>query len=607
MKHLTNFFSLNFFILALFASSAFPSGSQDNDTLPKTKPYLLVTPSQPIAGKDSVTVQIILGTASNSCTAPTYSNLSFKIEQSPLTIYPPIYIVKVNFTEEPLPPNKICPAVYAPVDYGPVFKLGVLKVGTYEVIKEITSNNNPISYGKFSVLESSIPAYTIKGTVKDDPYPMKRMNMPIPKAVIYLYQRAITFIEGETSGIRAVIDSTISDDNGNYLFMGVSRGSYVMACKHPDYRSVSINAVISKDTVINFTLVPNDAYAAVTGTVMLIGSDISRPIPVEGCTVVVKKDGNTIDPSLPDVADDKELRAVTDPKGKYTIDKIPITANGEIWQVRAFIKEYSQTKKVALYNMRTDTVNFTFSTPYENSASVNIDGVIFTTAADKFVYQEKEPVLIRYSITNTTNVTKIFGPFSKGCEYDLIVSTPSAEREVYTASAGVICIDQLSEIVVNPGETVFHDFPAWYISNIKQIASAGDFAASRSVKLMFSARLRGAKYDNTLVGVWVTIELEPPVGTVYNAENFSNGIKDAITYSDRQKKLDLKLEKAQTVSISIYSLDGSSVPYNSISKSFPAGIHSLSLKDVLQTRGLYIIRVKGEGFEKRFNALHVGR
>ena len=41
---------------------------------------------------------------------------------------------------------------------------------------------------------------------------------------------------------------------------------------------------------------------------------------------------------------------------------------------------------------------------------------------------------------------------------------------------------------------------------------------------------------------------------------------------------------------------------------FPAGMHALSLRNMLQGgRGLYIVGVKGAGFEKRFGALHLGR
>ncbi|MBN1578915.1 MAG: hypothetical protein JW913_20305 [Chitinispirillaceae bacterium] len=599
---------------ALFASS-FAQETTIADTLVREKPYLIVTPSSPKAGRDSVTVQIILGTASNSCMAPTFSGLLFTIEQ--LLVVEPFrditvahYIVKVKFTQDPPPKGKVCPAVYNPVDYGPTFRLGALKAGTYRVVQDGGATGTLVTYGEFSVVESGAPiAYTIKGTVHDDPYPMKRASMWVPKAKIYLTSTAIPLTVAESSADLIVApvflrDSTVTDTNGNYSFKNIEAGYYTLTCTHPDYRTVSLSAFVRKDTVINFTLIPADAYATVTGQVTLMKADAAKPVPVEGCTVIVEKPQmGSIASSTSSATGIVSLRAITGADGRYTIGKIPITANGEVWDVYAFYSGRIIIKHVALYNMRTDTVDFTFSVPYENSASINIDGVVFTTAADKYVYQEKNPVRIRYSITNTTTTTKTFGPFSQGCEYDLIV-TGGADKEVYRASSQPICVDLLSEIVVKPGETVAHDFPAWYISNVKQIAAAEAIVAPRSVTLKFSARLQGANYDNTPVGVPVTIELEPPVGAVKAARVAGRA---AVSYNARRERLTLNLDKAQTVTVAVYTLEGSVVPASTTAKRLTAGMHTLSLQNIPTSKGLYIVGVRGADFEKRFSALRAGR
>ena len=96
-------------------------------------PYLIVTPTSPTADKDSVRVQLVLGTADNSCMAPTFTNEHFTIIPSMLAIYPPQFGVAVTYTTVPVPPGKLCPYIYMPVEYGPVFELGKLSLGNYNV------------------------------------------------------------------------------------------------------------------------------------------------------------------------------------------------------------------------------------------------------------------------------------------------------------------------------------------------------------------------------------------------------------------------------------------------------------------------------------------
>ena len=98
-----------------------------------TYPYITVTPASPAANKDSVTVQLVLGTAGNSCMAPTFTDEKFTIVPSMLAIYPPQFGIAVTYTTVPVPPGKMCPMIYMPVQYGPVFKLGKLSLGSYNV------------------------------------------------------------------------------------------------------------------------------------------------------------------------------------------------------------------------------------------------------------------------------------------------------------------------------------------------------------------------------------------------------------------------------------------------------------------------------------------
>ena len=121
-------------------------------------PSITVTPSSPVAGKDSVTLDLNLGSADNSCMAPTFTGVTFAIQQSPLAIYPPVFGVTLSYTTVPVPPGKMCPMIFAPVDYGPSYKLGKLALGNYTVTDQVAAKQ----VGTFSVVTTAIP---LKDTV----------------------------------------------------------------------------------------------------------------------------------------------------------------------------------------------------------------------------------------------------------------------------------------------------------------------------------------------------------------------------------------------------------------------------------------------------------
>jgi hypothetical protein len=71
--------------------------------------------------------------------APTFTNEKFTIVPSMLAIYPPQFGVAVTYTTVPVPPGTVCSYIYMPVQFGPVFKLGKLALGTYTVTDSSTA------------------------------------------------------------------------------------------------------------------------------------------------------------------------------------------------------------------------------------------------------------------------------------------------------------------------------------------------------------------------------------------------------------------------------------------------------------------------------------
>jgi hypothetical protein len=153
------------FSVAIYSVSAFAQGIDPVANYP----YISITPASPAPNKDSVNLHLALGSAGNSCMAPTFTGMSFTIQQSPLAIFPPVYTVTLSYTMVPVPPNKMCPMIYMPVDYGPSFALGKLALGTYNV----SDQNTRQQVGTFSVasqvqgLKDTVYVTPLKPSVKD--------------------------------------------------------------------------------------------------------------------------------------------------------------------------------------------------------------------------------------------------------------------------------------------------------------------------------------------------------------------------------------------------------------------------------------------------------
>jgi hypothetical protein len=588
--------------VAIVQAALAQTGSDEATTFP----YLSLTPAKPVAG-DVVTMKIMLGTASNSCAAPTFSNISFTIEQSMLTIYPPLFTVKVKFRQDSIPIGKVCPAVYNPVDYGPAFGLGALKVGSYAVVDAIDEKK---TYGNFTVVEGPAPVTgkTLKGKIYDDPYPTKRMARPIPSVKVFIEAgpMPLTSAAAEPASQSAALilrDSAFTDSLGAFVFTKLSQGNFNLTCTHKEFRTITKSFFLRSDTSISLTMVSVSAFAAVQGTVTMVSPENGRVAPLEGCTVTVSK-GQYLPTVGTEAWKTQILWVITDVNGKYAIDSIPITANGETWYVNAFRgAQYRDNQPVTLSNMSVMTVDFKFMLPYQNSDSVVVHGAVFRTATDKYVYRKDEPVKVRYSITNTTRTDFVYGPFNMGCEYDLAVMviptvTAAPQKEIYRQSDQLtVCLAAIDSIVVSAGKTVVKDFPDYYLPALTSFAPTGN-----KIILMVTARLRGAKYDTTAVGVPIEVRLDPTAvaGGTETMAGFT------APCDVRGGKIALQLPRAQNVSVALFRLDGKMLPGAAYSRMLQAGSHLLPFAQGKMPKGMFVVGVKGSDFQKKFNVMNVG-
>ena len=586
------------------------------DTVDREKPYLIVTPSRPVAGEDEVILQIILGTAPSACDAPTYRDLSFTVTKMEVDGLGNVYSVNVRFVEVPKPDSIGCITLYDPVDYGPRFALGKLRAGVYIVRWDV--GNSEVAekiYGRFEVFDSPVNnTYTLQGRVYDDPFPLERASMPISGAKVYLVQHLIvleTEIASTPERIIAperLIDSTITDEDGSYSFLNLAAGGYELRAMHREYQNASVGFTLTDNKIVNIAMLPIGARAAVGGQVRLFSEDTNEFLPIAGCTVSVAKARLTEFVSSSEIVQPL-LTAITGDDGSYLIEGIPIETNNQVWYVTAVMGDrFNETKSVRLSNGMTERVDFTLTALYQNSSSVEERGVIFTTATSKRSYYYNEPVKIRYSITNTNKTTVEFGPFSSGCEYELVI-TPlliGIEPAAYRASDTAICRDAVSYIRVEPGETVVYDFPDYIISRLPKIASADlEIRANTLMMYQVAVGLRGDECDYSVARVTIEVNYDlPPVGVETQA---LGKVHSAARLNAQTGKLLLSLDKEQNVSVVYYTLKGAVIPGSSFSKRFTAGVHTLALQKGRQSRGFYIVGVKGADFEKRFPSVYSGR
>jgi hypothetical protein len=219
---------------------------------------------------------------------------------------------------------------------------------------------------------------SIKGTVMDDPYPMKRMSRPVEGVKVQLLTSQVYILTDQSKSIAPItgylLDSAVTNAQGAFNFGSVPAGNYQLKFVHPDFTSKQISLSTSRDTSLSVALLAKGAKATVAGTVNTPCSVYMNCLmqPVEGCTVTVIKSVATLDNPIPYTELFTDLRAIiappteielgkviTNASGQYKFDSIPLTTNGErIYITTGKTGFIGQTVDTTIFNSTTTTVNF---------------------------------------------------------------------------------------------------------------------------------------------------------------------------------------------------------------------------------------------------------
>lgn len=567
-------------------------------------PDLIVRPAKPVADKDTVKLMLITGTAPNSCHVPLISDIEFYIEESDLTVSPPLYRVYLSYrVSSELPKDRLCPDVYDPVEYGPEFNLGTLPAGTYDVYDKnlgivLLDPDDPvyIKVGSFSVASGSevpIIAYSIQGRVIDNASSLKGINQPIQGVKVYLRKPDLT--KSDQSVLYGVIvDSTHTDIDGKFLFTRKAPDYYSIECLHQDYNSLKFSFYLESDTSFEIRMAERKTTVSISGHVRELFNGEMQPL--EGCTIAVRK------PEI--ILDEKGLKktnavivpiefisysTVSGPDGSYEIKGISVSSDNETLNVSAIKKGYATEFKTVKFSTGSDQiVDFILQRRYTNYTRDTVDGVIVTLSTEKEEYIAGEGVSIRYTLTNTTSSDVVFEGFSMNCEYDMEIGAKDAVSPFYKLSDHISCIRMISEIVVPAKDSLVKEFPKYVIA--EELVNSEDYET-----WYVSAGLNSSEYRKT----WKSLEFRIRKNAV-PIEPVSSVKKDrGVECNLISRKISLNLPEGEFIRVTAYTLDGRRIPQMTFQKRFGAGLHLVPL-DLSGVRGMCLLTVSGARFSRTF-------
>jgi hypothetical protein len=223
-----------------------------------------------------------------------------------------------------------------------------------------------------------------------------------------------------------------------------------------------------------------------------------------------------------------------------------------------------------------------------NSNTDTVDGVAFSTATEKKIYNPGDFLLVRYRIVNNSMGTVIYD-FSTSCQLKLeVIGTDG--NEVFSRLIGGPPSDHPKDC--EPVASQFMLAP----SAEKLLGPVSvPMTLKNTDTLTVKAHMAG--YPLSAVSVKVFYQSAPaPAGPV--ALEWSTGNKPKIEFNSETKMLIIRVTRAQRLAISAFLVTGKKINKLSCERFFVPGTHQISFNNPKLAEGVVIFKVEGTGFSE---------
>jgi hypothetical protein len=228
------------------------------------------------------------------------------------------------------------------------------------------------------------------------------------------------------------------------------------------------------------------------------------------------------------------------------------------------------------------------SPAFLNIHTDTVDGVLFSSATEKKIFNQGDSLLVRYRIVNNSMGTVVYD-FNTSCQLKLEVIGTNGNTVFSQLLSGVpsgrlqACEPAESQLILAPSaEKLLGPVPV-------------PLTLKNTDTLTVNAQMAG--YPLSAVSVKVIYRAAPapagPVALEWSAENTPK-----IEFNSETKMLIIRVTRAQRLTISAFLVTGQKINKLSCERFLAPGTHRISFNNPKLAEGVVIFKVEGNGFSE---------
>jgi large repetitive protein len=205
--------------------------------------------------------------------------------------------------------------------------------GSY-IIRGIAPNSYTVSADKFGFSTNVVGAVVRSDVTTNADISLSRISGNISGTVVDAQGNPITAQEvsiklTDTSGV--ILNAVIADNSGQFMFMDIRPGSYLLNVTTPGYQARTVSILVEANETTNTVIQLSTSFGFLRGTVV----EMSTGIPLNGARIVVT-----------DITNNLVTTGISDVNGTFFITNLPL---GSL-NVTASKSNYASTTKGVIIN-----------------------------------------------------------------------------------------------------------------------------------------------------------------------------------------------------------------------------------------------------------------